>query len=310
MMQNLAEIREYWHNAHEMDSLPQDYLSWQASRKQAFLWENKILQSKYDKLPPLQGIDVIGLFLTRLKNKMDWLSDQTPPKWRKAIHAHGSIAKIKFIPASDTPFTGLFQGADCGLVRLSLVGDPTRRGFAPGLAIKWLVDGQPSADFSALVSLAGQGKNSNFFAHEFSNVVPTVNQIGPKLINLIFRRVSKYPTKISLQDLGSVDQLGQSIPTPCYPEQVFLVPSSSVQFSEHSSSDFRDELTSIPTETLLFSIYAVDPRKIKMGDETSALPDYRQHAQHIGDIISASEFVSSFYGDSQLFFRHHRFRDQ
>jgi hypothetical protein len=154
MMQNLAEIREYWHGAHDQDPWPQHYLSWDASRKQNFLWENKILQSKYDKLPPLRKIDVIGLFLTRLKKKMDWLSDETPPKWRKAIHAHGSIAKIKFIPTPNTPFTGLFQGADHGLLRLSLVGDPTRRGFAPGLAIKWLVDGKPSADFSALVSLA------------------------------------------------------------------------------------------------------------------------------------------------------------
>lgn len=308
MMQNLAEIRKYWQGAYEMDPLPQDYLSWGASRKQDFLWENKILQSKYDKLPPLQGIDVIGLFLTRLKNKMDWLSDETPPKWKKAIHAHGSIAKIKFMPTADTPFTGLFQGADYGLLRLSLLGDPTKRGYAPGLAIKWLVDGQPSADFSALVSLAGQGKNSNVFAHEFSNIVPAVNQIGPKLINLIFRRVTKYPTKISLQDLGSVNQLGQPIHTPCYPEQVFLVPNLSVQFPERSNSDFRDELASIPTGTLLFSVYAVDPGKIV--DEVIALPDYRQHAQHIGDIIVTSEIISSFYGDSQLFFRHHRFRNE
>jgi hypothetical protein len=304
-MQNLAEIREYWHGAHDLDPLPEDYLSWDAFRKQDFLWENKILQSKYDKLPPLQKIDVIGLFLTRLKQKMDWLSDETPPKWRKAIHAHGSIAKIKFIPTPDTPFTGLFQGADHGLLRLSLVGDPTRRGFAPGLAIKWLVDGKPSADFSALVSLAGQGKNSNFFAHEFSNIVPAMNQLGPRFINLIFRRVTKYPTKISLQDLGSVDRKGHSIPTPHYPEQVFLVPNASVQFPEHSNTDFRDDLTSISAGTLLFSVYAVDPST--MGDDAIAPPDHRQH---IGDIVTASAFISSFYGDSQLFFRHHRFRDQ
>lgn len=304
-MQDLTEILEYWHGAHDLDPLPQDYLSWDASRKQDFLWENKILHSKYDKLPPLQKIDVIGLFLTRLKQKMDWLSDETPPKWRKAIHAHGSVAKIKFIPTPNTPFTGLFQGADYGLLRLSLLGDPTRRGFAPGLAIKWLVGGKPSANFSALVSLAGQGKNSNFFAHEFSNIVPAANELGPRFINLIFRRVTKYPTKISLQDLGSVDRKGQPIPTPHYPEQVFLVPSSSVQFSEDSNTDFRDDLTSISAGTLLFSVYAVDASN--MGDNAIASPDRRQY---IGDIVTNSVFVSSFYGDSQLFFRHHRFQDR
>jgi hypothetical protein len=307
-MQNLVEIRKYWPAAQDIESLPQDYLAWDAYRKQDFLWEHKILQSKYDRLPPLQKIDVIGLFLTHLKNKMDWSSDETPPRWKKAIHAHGSVAKIKFTPTSDTPFTGLFQGAEYGLLRLSLTGDPVKRGFAPGLAIKWLVSGKPSVDFSALVSLAGQGQNSNLFAHEYSNVVPAVNQIGPKLINLIFRRVTKFPTKISLQDLGGVDQQGQPIPAPSYPEQVFLVPHSNVQLPEYSDSDFRDDLKVIAPGTLLFSVYAVNPNKI--GDEAIGQPEYRQQAQHIGDIITTSEFVSSFYGDSQLFFRHHRFRNQ
>ena len=32
------------------------------------------------------------------------------------------------------PYTGLFQGADSGLLRLSVTGDPADRGFAPGLA--------------------------------------------------------------------------------------------------------------------------------------------------------------------------------
>ena len=308
MSWNLEEIREYWYNACDGKPLPLDYPSWDAGRKQDFLWQEKILQSKYDKLPPLQKIDVIRLFLTRLRKKMDWSSDETPPKWRKAIHAHGSVAKIKFILTSDTHYTGLFQGADYGFLRLSLVGDPTKRGFAPGLAIKWFVDGKPSADFSALVSLAGQGKNSNFFANEFTNIVPAVSQIGPQLINLIFRRVTRYPTKISLQDLGSVDQQGRPILTPHYPEQVFLTPNPNVQFSEHSNTDFRNDLTSIPAGTLLFSVYAIDPSIIE--SEMSSVSDCRNHARHIGDIITTSEFVSSFYGDSQLFFRHHRFRDR
>lgn len=308
MIQHLSEIREYWHDAHEREPLPQDYLSWDASHKQDYLWANKILQSKYDKLPPLQKIDVIGLFLTRLRNKMDWSSDETPPRWKKAIHAHGIVAKIKFVPTSDTPFTGLFQGADYGFLRLSLLGDPTKRGFAPGLAVKWLVSEKPSADFSALVSLAGQGKNSNFFAHEFSNIVPAVNQLGPRLINLIFRRVTKFPTKISLQDLGGVNQQGQLISTPFYPKQVFLVPNSGIQFSERSKSDFRDELASIPSGTLLFSVYAVDPSN--MGDQAIAQSGDREQARHIGDIVTTSEFVSSFYGDSQLFFRHHRYQNR
>jgi len=53
----------------------------------------------------------------------------------------------------------------------------------------------------------GQGNNYNFFANEFSNIVPVVNQIGPKWINLIFMRVSKHPTKLWLQGLGDVNKV-------------------------------------------------------------------------------------------------------
>jgi len=83
------------------------------------------------------------------------------------------------------------------LLRLSLTADPSDRGFVLGLAIKWLIETLQRI-FSALVSLMGQGNNYNFFANEFSNIVPVVNQIGPKLINLIFMRVSKHPTKLNV----------------------------------------------------------------------------------------------------------------
>lgn len=238
---------------------------------------------------------------------MDRRSDQAPGRWEKAIHAHGSVAKIKFVPTADTPFTGLFRAVDHGLLRVSLTGDPSDRGFAPGLAIKFLVDGQPSENISALVSLTGQGKNYNFFANEFSNIVPVVRQIGPKLINLIFRRVSRYPTKLSMEDCSRIDQNGEAVASPHAPEQIFLVPTPAVQQSEQPH-DFREDMVTIPVGTTVFDVYGVDPHTIA-GDATTT-EGYRQQAQLIGHIATDSEFVASFYGDSQLFFRHQRFRNR
>lgn len=296
-------------NSQFLEELPTDYESWKASQKQAFLWDEKILKSQYDQLPPLQKIDVVGLFLTALRAKMDLRSDQALRNWKKAIHAHASIAKVKFIPASDTPFTGLFQGADYGLLRCSVTGDPADRGFAPGLAVKFLIDGKPSENFSALVSLTGQGNNYNFFANEFSNIVPVVNQVGPKLINFIFRRVTKHPTKLSLEDLSETDQQGQPQSNPCYPAQIFLVPNPAVQFPDSPPHDFRNDLATIAPGTPLFSVYAVDSSLEKK--ETSTLDQpLRQNARWIGFIETTSEFVCSAYGDSQLFFRHQRFRNR
>jgi hypothetical protein len=173
-MNSFQRIQESQPVIQTTGSLPAEYPSWTAKQKQEFLWQERILKSKYDQLPPLKKIDVIGLFLTPLRSKMDFASDETPPDWKKAIHAHASVAKIQWLPTENTPFTGLFRGADYGLLRLSLTGDPGDRGFAPGLAIKWLVDGAASEDFSALVSLTGQGSNYNFFANELSNIVPAV----------------------------------------------------------------------------------------------------------------------------------------
>lgn len=287
------------------NSLPADYQSWNAKKKQEFLWNERILKSKYDQLPSLRKIDVIGLFLTPLRSKMDYESDEAPPDWKKAIHAHASIAKIQFVPTDNTPFTGLFRGADYGLLRLSLTGDPNDRGFAPGLAIKWLITGNHSEDFSALVSLMGQGNNYNFFANEFSNIVPVVNQIGPKLINLIFMRVSKHPTKLSLQGLGEVDQQGQSVDNPHYPTQLFLVPSQIVQFPKSPGRDFRTDLATIAPGTVLFSVYGIDSRQL--GTTETQQSENRLKAQLIGQIKTMSEFIASSYGDRRLFFRHQRF---
>jgi hypothetical protein len=305
---NATKIPLFRDETREIESLSADYESWTARQKQDFLWENRILKSRYDRLPPLEKIDVIGLFITALATKMDRLADEAPRKWKKAIHARGSVAKIAFIPTDDTPFTGLFAGADCGLLRLSVTGDPSARGFAPGLALKLFIDGKPSENFSALVSLTGQGDNYNFFAHEFSNIVPTVNQIGPRLINLIFRRVSKYPTKLFLADMSEFDQRGQIVKEPCYPSQVFLVPNPSVQFPETPGRDFREDLATIPSGTRLFSVYGVDPSEVS--DEEMGKPEYRQKAKLLGYIQTNSEFISSSYGDIRLFFRHQRFRDK
>lgn len=303
-MKNLADDKKS--SELTQNSLPADYLSWTAERKQTFLWEERILPSTYKALPALQKIDVLGLFFTSLRTKMDFQSDEAPVNWKKAIHAHGSVAKTRFIPTGNTPFTGLFQGADYGLLRLSVTGDPAARGFAPGLAIKWLINGRPSANFSALVSLVGQGENYNFFAHEFSNIVPVVKQLGPKLINLIFSRTSRHPTKLDLQNLSQFRQTGDAEPHPHHPLQLFLVPTSEVQFPASPPHDFRTDLATIPAGTTLFVVYGVDSQE----QSSEQFSNLRQSAQRIGTIETTSRFVASAYGDSRLFFRHQRFKNQ
>ena len=306
-MINSIELQNFWPQARAFAPLPSDYASWSAQQKQVFLWNDRILSSTYVQNPPLKRIDIVGLLLTALAIKMDRREDEAPPRWRKAIHAHGSVAKIRFVAAADSPYTGLFKGADHGLLRASVTGNPSDRGFAPGLAIKLFADGNPSGNFSALVSLSGQGQNHNFFTNELSNIVPVVNDFGPKVTNLIFRRVTKYPTRIDLRHLGSITQQGLKEEKAHTPTQVFLVPNPELTFAE-APHDFRDDFASIDCGTRLFSLYAVNP--LEKIDEEIGTAHYRQQAQCIGYLETTSNFMTSFYGDSQLFFRHQRFRNR
>jgi hypothetical protein len=280
--------------------LPDNYESWTAADKQDYLWNQRILLTAYTTLPPLTAIDVIGLFLTPLRIKMDRQTDQVPRTWKKAIHAHASVATVRYISQPGTPYTGVFRDAQHGLIRLSLTGDPARRGFAPGMALKLLRDKVPSANLSALVSLTGQGENYNYFANDLSNIVPVVPQIGPKLINQIFRRVSRYPTKLFLENLAEYDQNGTKEPSPVFPEQIFFVPNPQLGFPAAPVRDFREDLASLSPETVLYDVLATPP------DQPSG-DDLRAKATKIGTLVLSSPFVSSAYGDDTLFFRHQRF---
>jgi hypothetical protein len=272
--------------AQDFTPSPAEYRTWSVERKLKFIW-SRIAASEYEDLPPFQPIDVLGLLFTPLRKKMDDRVDESPAGWRKAIHAHGTVAQVEYVSTGDHPYTGLWQGAT-GLVRLSVTGDPTKRGFAPGLALKMLVAGQDSANFSALYTLNGQGQDHNFFAHPLSNIVPVVNEFGPQFINGIFRRVTRYPTKLSLQDFGVFDRSGAAVTTPKSPEQISLMPE--LQFA-NDPHDFRTDLTPLPADSKIFTVMVNDSQQI------------------IGHLVTKSKFVASAYGDRQLFFRHHRFQD-
>jgi len=48
----------------------------------------------------------------------------------KYIHSVGAVGKVKFVPDATAPssFTGIFKGANSGLIRLSSAAQPTTDG--------------------------------------------------------------------------------------------------------------------------------------------------------------------------------------
>lgn len=84
---------------------------------------------------------------------------------KKLIHSVGSVAQVKFVPTDNKEgYTGLFNGADHGLIRLSIAAKPkynkpTPEGaevnFIPGFGLKLFKDGLPSSNVVAMYAVDG-----------------------------------------------------------------------------------------------------------------------------------------------------------
>lgn len=296
-------------------NMPADYQSWSADAKQDHLWVNGALRTSYapGHVPAIEPIDIGGLINAVLWTKVRDVTDVTPPGYSKPIHPRGALAKVQFVPSAGHPFTGLFQGADHGLLRLSVTGDPSDRGFAPGLALKLFVDGRRSENISALYTLSGQGSNHNIFANEMSNYVqPEVNEtLGT---TALFSLVSTKPTLLVMSDMAKVNQDGSTVGSVKAPTQIYFVPNASVRNTLSTAPhDFRDDLTALAAGTRVYDVYGTS-QTIR----TSLFPwvteryarERRDSAVKIGELVTTSEFTLSQFGDTGIFFKHQRYEDR
>lgn len=220
---------------------------------------------------------------------------------RKYIHPVGSVAPVKFVPAKyERKYSGLFNGADSCIARLSLGSNPEKSTFSPGMAIKCYRDGPvPSGNFISMYSLKGQPDSRNFFAHEFSNIIDPITSGPSKLVqNFVFGRASRCPNWISLRQFASIDQFGKSSSISLWPQQIFLVPSG-VSFPEADDvksiyhKDFRHQLAALAPGSKLWDVYAAD----RHGDADRF---------KIGEIITTGVFRASSWSDTELYFQHDR----
>jgi len=296
-------------------NIPDDYESWAGCDKQEHLWVNGAMRTEYadGERPALVPIDVLGLIDSILWKKVKDRADVSPPGYEKPLHPYGAMAKVSFVPTANHSFTGLFKGNQCGLLRLSVTGDPADRGFAPGLAWKAFVDGKPSENVSALYTLTGQGGNYNYFANELSQYVQ--QEVNESLgTSLIFSLVTSKPTLLRVDDMAEVNQDGSAVGTVKSPTQIYFVPTSEVRNRFSSAAhDFRDDLTELPAGTTVYDVYATD-REIR----TSIFPwvtkryaeERRASAVKVGSLKTTSPFTTSHFGDTGIFFKHQRHEDK
>lgn len=273
--------------------LPDHYEKMSGVQKQAAIME-RIQGTEYRRLPDL-NLPSCGMLLGSIGTALDLrtsfthVSDELPEGREKVIHPLGTVAPVVFEPEPNSPFTGVFGGkAVPGIARMSLAGSPLILGYTPGMALKFLIDGKPSVNLHVMHSVNGQGSNWNFFEHPFTNRLPEPEGILANLFAIRFAVTAKNPTQLSLAEAASIDGAGHTPSQVKTPYQIWFEPR--LMMDPNTVQDFRNTLSTIAPQTPIYDVYATD----RPGGEKVK----------IGTLRNTGPFISSEYGDQNLFFRH------
>lgn len=142
---------------------------------------------------------------------LNYQSDSLPEGRKKLIHSVGVVGSVKFVAEADTPYTGLFKGADSALIRFSLAKDPSYKkpeaknaydNYTPGLGLKFLADGVPSANLVAMWGVNGVD-TFNFFDKDMNTHIPSAAGLPLKLVAKKFSSATPIVQNVGLQSFAN-----------------------------------------------------------------------------------------------------------
>jgi hypothetical protein len=237
-----------------------------------------------------------------MKPTVSEFTDEMPEGRYKLIHSVGGAASVKFdfLP---NPYTGLFKEANYGLIRFASAKEPKEGsgigalegGFTPGIGVKFLRDGVPSANVVFLHKLTPQD-SWNFFKNTQSNHL-SVGGLGTAE-NLLKKKFetsgSDWVNMVGLSDFARYSEDGTELSDEDinFPFQLLLVPTDDMKsrFPDTYSAPLIDQLRTIPSGSTLYDIYAK--------------ADYDAPPTLIGSMVTTSEIESSSFADGKLFLKH------
>lgn len=287
--------------------LPENYQNLTSKQKQNILWEN-ISKTPYSAEELSSKLKDPNIFKTLSLFSADFLmstflhvSDEMPLDRLKLIHTYGSAAKVELEIDPSSPFTGIFQTGGHGIVRLSIAKQKSP--FTPGMALKILIDENPSLNFHVMNSLDGQD-STNFFEREFSNVILPPSFGNPaQLLEAPFQRAvdrlqpngPESPINLPLFQAASQERSGRLVQAPVVPYQIIFTPSRDIPLNEKDYElNYRVYLAQIPAGTILYTVNL----KLNKNDKPVT----------VGKLVLKSQFVASKYEDETLFFQHTNLR--
>lgn len=278
------------------------YESQTRQQKMTQLWNEITKDTTPGSFP--SGLKLGGIFVESMTPTFDHRADTLPDGRVKYIHSVGVVGQVQLIPEPNQPYSGVFSGSDSVLLRLSCAKAPDTSktspsealdNFTPGLGIKFLRDGQPSANVVAMYGVNGFD-SWNFFAKDASNHIPSASGVALTLVATKFSSATPRIQTIGLKDLAAFNQNGEP-QEPKFPFQIFFRATPEVQgmFSDYFNDSYMNQLQEIPAGTTLYELLAVDA--------PNGCP------VKIGTIRTVTKFTSSKFSDEQLFFKHNWMED-
>jgi len=118
--------------------------------------------------------------------------------------------------------------------------------------------------------------------------------LGKELYVYKNKKEEKHKSMHSLVGVFIKDEIEEQLDstTVLYPFKLIFKPADGLRnkYSDYYITDYMDQLKSVPQGSLLYSVYAIDQPG--------------QSESKIGELRTTSPFVSSYWGDESLFFRH------
>jgi len=271
-----------------------DYEELAADAKKELLLNKMQEDTTHSDFPSLLGV-VTGIMGESVRVSFDAQSDVFPQKRTKVIHSVGVVAPIEWVSFGNHSYSGLFQGAEHGLIRLSAAKQPDAESLAPGAAVKIFRKGRTSANFVAMPSLDGQKCSlGNFFANDFNNHIAPPENFGLKILAAKFWQASYCPTMVGLSDFADGPAGGA-----VFPFRLTLRAPDGMSAVECPCDDFDKclyNLGKLGEGTTVFDVLATENPK---DDEP----------KKIGSIKLTGAPTTTKFGDEQLFFKHQRMED-
>jgi len=292
-----------------------------SSEKLRYYW-NQIVSDQTTKgyMSKLGTLRTIGK-TDYLRSMQDYPSDTRTKAHHKSTHGPGGVAKVHF-EWKPNRYTGMFQKADSCIIRIANAAEPAGGMFGigstaynPNMAIKCYRDGEEGevgsdANLLTIWEIDGyevlperRKKSCNFFEVPLSNHCGDRDDIDMALKDVFipaFRKVSKRPLMLGTSPFADATQEGRAVDKPDFPFALVLKPNPKLLRVPCDFKDFMLQLRTVGEQfkgQTLYEIYAVH-------DPWYSRPEGRPDLQHIGSMVLDDGFYSSYFGDSQLFFRH------